>query len=401
MAIYLDYLFNIVNPFINTIFGLLALYYILKSESKVWFWSGFFIGIFWFWWISLSFKNYGFIWAMPIGIILTALIYGGLFYILAKISELIYNRWVELSIKSIALFTLSYIHPFGFDWLKMELIFTNSYIGVMKWQFLIVVTSTALAIYRRNLLYITFVIFAFPFYNHFRDYRTPDSRIRVTNFYINVKDKWNIELQQKHIDMVIEEIERGIDRGDRVIIFPESIFPLFLNQSESLMTLLEALSNEITIIAGGLYIDGDNNPKNTTYIFKDGTFQIASKAVLVPFGEYNPLPSWLGDIINRVFFDGAPDYVSSLKVTDYTIDGVKYRNAICYEGTSEKLYRDNPKNMILISNNGWVVPSVEPTLQKIILQYYSKRYGTLIYHSVNMSPSYTVCNGEIFNLPSP
>ncbi len=147
---------------------------------------------------------------------------------------------------------------------KMELIFTNSYIGVMKWQFLIVVTSTALAIYRRNLLYITFVIFAFPFYNHFRDYRTPDSRIRVTNFYINVRDKWNIELQQKHIDMVIEEIERGIDRGDRVIIFPESIFPLFLNQSESLMTLLEALSNEITIIAGGLYIDGDNNPKNTS-----------------------------------------------------------------------------------------------------------------------------------------
>ncbi len=64
-----------------------------------------------------------------------------------------------------------------------------------------------------------------------------------------VKDKWYIELQQKHIDMVIEEIERGIDRGDRVIIFPESIFPLFLNQSESLMTLLEALSNEITIIA--------------------------------------------------------------------------------------------------------------------------------------------------------
>ncbi len=42
MAIYLDYLFNIVNPFINTIFGLLALYYILKSESKVWFWSAFY-----------------------------------------------------------------------------------------------------------------------------------------------------------------------------------------------------------------------------------------------------------------------------------------------------------------------------------------------------------------------
>ncbi len=109
-----------------------------------------------------------------------------------------------------------------------------------------------------------------------------------------------------------------------------------------------------------------------------------------------PFTSWLGDIINRVFFDGAPDYTPSLKITDYIIDGVKYRNAICYEGTSEKLYRDNPKNMILISNNGWVVPSVEPTLQKILLQYYSKRFGTTIYHSVNMSPSYTIHNGEVY-----
>ncbi len=103
--------------------------------------------------------------------------------------------------------------------------------------------------------------------------------------------------------------------------------------------------------------------------------------------------------------DGAPDYVSSLKVTDYTIDGVKYRNAICYEGTSEKLYRDNPKNMILISNNGGVVPSVEPTLQKIILQYYSKRYGTLYYYqflSIIVPLHYTCMLLErLFNLPFP
>jgi len=62
------------------------------------------------------------------------------------------------------------------------------------------------------------------------------------------------------------------------------------------------------------------------------------------------LPDWIGNIINRIFFDGAPDYKASLKITDYMIDGVKYRNAICYEGTSEKLYQDEPKNMILISN---------------------------------------------------
>jgi len=400
IAIYLDYLFNIVNPFINTIFGLLTIYFILKSDSKVWFWSGFFIGVFWFWWISLSFKNYGFFWAMPIGVLLTAISYGTLFLIFAKISEIYKNKIYNLAIKVFALLIFSYIHPFGFDWFKVELIFTNSYLGVSKWQFLIILTSTAIALYKKNPLLLTLVIFAFPF-NSYTKTPLPDRGIVLTNFNINVDDKWNLKLQPKHVDMVVAQIEEAIANKKRVIIFPESIFAFFLNRSEGLMTLLEALSNDITIVVGGLYLDGNDRPKNTTYIFKGGEFKIASKAVLVPFGEYNPLPDWIGKIINRIFFDGAPDYKASLKITDYTIDGVKYRNAICYEGTSEKLYKDRPENMILISNNGWVVPSVEPTLQKILLQYYSKRYGTTIYHSVNMSPSYIIHNGKKYPPNSP
>jgi apolipoprotein N-acyltransferase len=54
--------------------------------------------------------------------------------------------------------------------------------------------------------------------------------------------------------------------------------------------------------------------------------------------------------------------------------------------------------MIVLSNNGWFTPSIEPTLQKLLLQYYSKKYGTTIYHSVNMSESYVVQDGEIFPL---
>jgi len=396
IAIYLDYLFNITNPFVNTIFGLLTIFYLLKSDSKTWFWSGFFIGIFWFWWISLSFKNYGFFWAMPIGVLLTALTYGTIFFIVAKVAQIYKNRVYNLIIKSLGLLSLSYIHPFGFDWFKVELIFTNSYIGILKWQLLIVLLSISLAIYKKNPLLMALVIFAYPFNNYKTPSPLPDRKIEVTNFYISVQDKWNPKLQPKHIDMVIEKIEKAIEKKRKIIIFPESIFAFFLNENENLMTLLELLSNDITIITGGLYLDENNNPKNTTYIFKDGQFKIASKAVLVPFGEYTPLPNWLGKIVNRVFFDGAPDYTASLKITDYVIDGVKYRNAICYEGTSEKLYKDKPKNMILISNNGWVVPSIEPTLQKILLQYYNKKYNTTIYHAVNMSPSYIIHNKKVY-----
>ena len=37
--------------------------------------------------------------------------------------------------------------------------------------------------------------------------------------------------------------------------------------------------------------------------------------------------------------------------------------------------------MIVISNNAWFTPSIEPILQKQLLRYYAKKYGISIYHS--------------------
>jgi len=398
-AIYLDWL-GFINPLVNTILGLLTIYFLIKSDSKIWFWSGFFIGVLWFWWISMSFKNYGFGWATPFGILFIAFGYGLIFLFFAKISEYISSKFTNshlftLILKSLILLLFSYFHPIEFDWFKPELIFTNSYLGVEKWQFAIILLAIILSIYKKNLLYLFLVILSFPFNNYLNQTPLPTNSIVLSNSMTTVEDKWNVRLQSKHVNIVLSKIERAIANRKRLIIFPESIFAFFLNTKPELMTLLESLSNDITIVIGGLYLD-NKTPRNSTYIFKKGEFQIANKAVLVPFGEQNPLPKWMGKIINDIFFDGAPDYVASLDVTDYTIDGVKYRNAICYEGTTEKLYKGEPKNMILISNNGWFVPSIEPIEQKILLQYYSKKYGTTIYHAVNMSPSYIIHEGRVY-----
>ncbi len=398
-AIYLDW-FGVVIPFVNTILGLLTIYFLLKSDSRVWFWSGFFIGVLWFWWISMSFKNYGFAWATPFGVLFVGFGYGLIFLFFSKISEFISSKFnnsyfLNLIFKATVLLLFSYFHPIEFDWFKPELIFTNSYLGIEKWQFAIVLLANILSIYKKNLLYLFLVILSFPINSYLDRTPLPKNSIVLSNSMTTVEDKWNSKLQSKHINIVLTKIEKAIANRKRLIIFPESIFAFFLNTNPELMTLLEGLSNDITIVIGGLYLDGDT-PRNSTYIFKKGQFQIANKAVLVPFGEQNPLPKWLGKIVNDIFFDGAPDYVASNSVTDYVIDGVKYRNAICYEGTSEKLYKDKPKNMILISNNGWFVPSIEPIEQKILLQYYSKKYGTTIYHAVNMSPSYIIYEGRVY-----
>ena len=128
--------------------------------------------------------------------------------------------------------------------------------------------------------------------------------------------------------------------------------------------------------------------------------KIIDKAVLVPFGERNPLPDWMSDIVNKIFYDGAVDYQASGKIGDYTLNGKKYRNAICYEACSEQLYKGKPERMIAMSNNGWFTPSMEPTEQRLLLQYYSRKYGTMILHSINMSPSYIIKNGQFFTLPT-
>lgn len=396
-AIYLDWI-GVVSYLINTILGIITIYLLLKNNRKVWFWSGFFIGALWFWWMSVSFFNYGFPWAIPLGVLFPAIVYGIIFWTVAKIPEWTEEKigvnGISLILKALALLTLSYLHPFSFDWFKMEFIFTNSYIGIQKWQFAIVLLAIVLTIYKQKNHYLFLIILAYPFTSHFNKTALPQYNLTITNSMVTVKDKWNPALLSQHVDMVFNKINRAIAQKKSIIIFPESVLPIFLNTKPDLMTALQGASNDISIVMGGLYWE-NGIPRNSTYIFKGGRFSIANKVVLVPFGESNPLPNWMGKIVNELFFDGAPDYVASSKVTDYTLNGVTFRNAICFEGTSEELYVGNPKQMIVISNNGWVTPSIEPTQQKILMQYYNKKYGTTIYHSANMSPSYIVHDGEV------
>ncbi len=417
-AIYLDW-FGFVSPIINTILGLLTLYLLLQADRKVWFWSGFFIGTLWFWWLSISFVNYGFAWAIPVGLLITSTTYGVIFLLfaysaenahkLARLKPSVPNmpstssesnsldpnqKLLTLIVKAIALLLLSYIHPFGFDWFKPELVFTNSYIGIQKWQFALVLISIILTLYKKQFLYLLFIIGAYPYASHFHKIEAVDPTIEVTNFHINVIDKWKPELQQEHINRVFNVIDQAIEDNKSIVILPESIFALFLNKQPLLMEALKKRSYKIDIVLGALYVDGQV-PRNSTYIFTQGNYKVANKVVLVPFGEANPLPKFMSSWINDLFFDGAPDYVADREPTDYTLHGKTFRNAICYEASSEPLYEGEPKNMIVISNDGWVVPSIEPTQQKILLQYYSKKYRTTIYHSVNMADSYIIHNGKV------
>ena len=69
--------------------------------------------------------------------------------------------------------------------------------------------------------------------------------------------------------------------------------------------------------------------------------------------------------------------------TDFIIKGIKFRNAICYEATCNEIYSGDVEFVIAISNNAWFRPSIEPTLQRLLLKFYAKKYNIVIYHTTN------------------
>jgi len=385
-------------PLLHTIFGLTALYLLLQEEKKTWFFSGFFIGFFWFWWIIVSFGHYQMLWAIPIGLLIISFSYGILFWSLAWISEKItsllipHSSLLTLILKALGLLVLSYLHPFGFDWFKPELMFVNSYLGIEKWQFAIVLAAIVLSLWKKQLFYLFLILLAYQ-PTTLATGKTPDT-LKLVTLHTPVEEKWNKKLHTKQFDEIFKIIDKSIDENKTLIVFPESVFPIFLNYKKKIIRKLKKRAKSISLVVGGLYWDG-KTPHNSAYIFNNKKITIANKVLLVPFGESNPLPDFLSHWINKVFYDGGIDYKADTHVTDYTIDGITYRNAICFEATAEKLYEGRPKNMIVLSNNGWFAPSTEPTLQRLLLQYYSKKYGTTIYHSVNMSDSYVIQNGKI------
>lgn len=337
--------------------------------------------------------------------------YGAIFaligWISQKVSSLLAGCYGEtthcitsLLLKALGLLLLSTIHPFSFDWFKPELMFIESYLGIEKWQFALILTAMVLSIWRKQLLYLFFIVLAYQ--PHTYAPLNTHGNIALITTSTTVKEKWNKTLHAQQFQEIFKRIDHAIDTGKKLVVLPESVFPIFLNRSQKLIDMLEEKAKHISIVTGGLYWDG-KTPRNSAYIFTNGTITVANKVILVPFGERNPLPNFLSDWINQIFYDGAVDYQASSDVVDYVIDGKTYRNAICFEATSEQLYAKDkegkrPKNMIVLSNNGWFVPSTEPTLQKLLLKYYSKKYGTTIYHAINMSDSYIIHRGKVLNV---
>ena len=179
-------------------------------------------------------------------------------------------------------------------------------------------------------------------------------------------------------------IDKAIKNGARLVVLPESAFATNLNQNLELVEALKEKSQKIAILTGA---EGYENGTfyNSAYFFDAGKMRRIDKHILVPFGEEIPLPEFLKKPINALFFGGASDFGKAGDFSYIEVEGVRFKVAICYEGTRPQLYANKPDFVLLISNDAWFIPSTQSTLQNLLLRYYALKNGSVIFHSANFN----------------
>ena len=102
--------------------GSIVVFFLVPTSKKIWF--GFFVGLLWCYWVGFSFRYFGAPLLIPVIAVVVACIYMLLFVVSLYSSSYLWRGfWLLI---------LSYIHPFGFDWLVVDSFFAYSYFGVQK-----------------------------------------------------------------------------------------------------------------------------------------------------------------------------------------------------------------------------------------------------------------------------
>lgn len=372
--IYLEH-YGYTIKILNTLFAIASLAMFLYMPKRAVLIAGFFIGVLWFYWIGYSFKYNGVGYLAPFVTLGFAIIYMLFFGVLA-LTDKVY-------IRALLILALSYFEPFDWNWLQIELLFVESYIGVAKYQLVLVLIALSLPKYiKRPYTFTPLLLILLALNYNPNVQKEAPLKIKLIQTDIAQDVKWKKESIRPTIYMIFTEVQKATQAGYDIIVFPESVIPLFLNKYPQLVNELLKASKHITIVAGSL-LSENNQHFNVTYIFNDGNYKIAKKMVLVPFGEYVPLPKFAQKIISDFFFNGQADFTGADAPTDYTVKDVTFRNAICYEATCQEIYKGDINYVIAISNNAWFAPSIEPTIQKLLMKYYARKNGVTIYHSAN------------------
>jgi len=181
--------------------------------------------------------------------------------------------------------------------------------------------------------------------------------------------KWRPEQRRETIDLYTR-LTREHWNSD-LIIWPETALPVFYHQAE---TYLKGLAQEAKAHGGATLLIGlpiadmkDTSKYYNGVVVVGGNNEVAPqfyfKTHLVPFGEYVPLKSLLGRLLDILKVPMADFSRGKVDQKPLSVDGQKVGVYICYEDAfGEEVIRDLPAASLLVnvSNDAWFGDSLAP-----------------------------------------
>ena len=180
--------------------------------------------------------------------------------------------------------------------------------------------------------------------------------------------KWNPANQLSTVQSYISLSDRAVHDGARLLIWPESATPFYLQDSSPLSRSVQqfAVKTDRYLLTGSpayeYGADGVRYLNSSFLLSPDGKFIGRSDKVhLVPFGEYVPLNSLL-PFVNKLVV-GIGDF-SEGSIAPISMPDGKLGVLVCYEGIFPELARQYVKAgsglLVNVTNDAWFGRSSAP-----------------------------------------
>ena len=190
---------------------------------------------------------------------------------------------------------------------------------------------------------------------------TDDPSIRAALIQPNISQemRWNDANLLDIFGRMMSLTQEAVDRGAKVVIWPESTVPLSFATTDFYRRAVESLSRDhgVDIILGSVALDPQNPDRiwNAAFLVSAGrTIGHYDKMHLVPFGEYVPLRKMLFFANKLVHEVGT--FAFGTKDTPL-IGRLRYGPAICYEIVFPQIPRTQVVHgaevLVTITNDAW------------------------------------------------
>ena len=231
------------------------------------------------------------------------------------------------------------------------------------------------------------------------EWTIPDNELKVSLHQPNLtlEDKWS----QFGVIKTHGMIQRAIDDATEgeLIVFPETALILSEKDNKSFMEMInyKSLNKNLTLLTG--IVERESNFKIRNRLQSLGSVEASyDKVKLVPFGEFIPLESFFGGLLDIIGLN-LTNTIPGTEPNPINSPNIKISPSICYEIAFDRIVRKTAHNsniLITVSNDTWFGRSIGPEQHLEIAQNRALEHKKPLLRATNSGVSAIIShNGQV------